>query len=141
MILRARFIVPMDGPPVENGAVAVSHGRITAIGSERDVCALDAGPVLDLGDVALLPGLVNAHCHLDYTCLRDRIEAPQDSFAEWIKAINAAKTKLTPNDYQTSINAGFAEAKRFGTRALANLTAFPNLIRQTNATVKTTWFA
>src|SRR3982751_6142262 len=118
MILRARFVVPMDGPPVENGAIAASDGRISAVGSERDVRARDAGPVLDLGDVALLPGLVNAHCHLDYTCLRDRIEAPQDSFAEWIKAINAAKTKLTPHDYLASINAGFAEAKRFGTRGL-----------------------
>ena len=141
MILKARFVVPMDGPPVENGAVAISNGRIIGLGSRRDVSARAGGPVVDLGDVALLPGLVNAHCHLDYTCLRGRIEPPKNSFAEWIKAINAAKTKLTPADYQTSIKAGFAEAKRFGTRALANLTAFPSLIRQTDAVVKTTWFA
>ena len=85
-------MVPMDGPPVENGAVAISNGRIIGVGSRRDVSARPAGPVVDLGDVALLPGLVNAHCHLDYTCLRGRIKPPQNSFAEWIKAINAAKT-------------------------------------------------
>jgi aminodeoxyfutalosine deaminase len=141
MILAARFVVPMDGPPVENGAVAVSDDRVIAVGARRDVRTRVKGPAVDLGDVALLPGLVNAHCHLDYTCLRGRLEPPQNSFAEWIKAINASKTKLTPADYQSSIEAGFAEAKRFGTRALANLTAFPNLIRQTNDVVKTRWFA
>jgi cytosine/adenosine deaminase-related metal-dependent hydrolase len=98
-------------------------------------------PIVDLGEVALFPGLVNAHCHLDYTCLRDRIQPPKDSFADWIKAINAAKTTLTPHDYRYSINAGFVEAKRFGTRGLANLTAFPALARQTDEIVSTTWFA
>ena len=57
------------------------------------------------------------------------------------KGHQRGENKLTPADYQTSIKEGFAEAKRFGTRALANLTAFPNLIRQTDEIVKTTWFA
>lgn len=141
MIFRARFVVTMDEPPLEDGAVAISNGRILEVGPFDQVRARRRGPLLDLGEVALLPGLVNAHCHLDYTCLRGRIESPKDSFADWIKEINAAKTKLTPQDYQDSIKAGFLEAKRFGTRGLANLTAFPSLIGEVEAIVQTTWFA
>ena len=46
--------------------------------------------LVDLGEQALLPGLINAHCHLDYTCLRGKIP-PQKSFTDWIRAINAEK--------------------------------------------------
>src|SRR3954453_13648380 len=141
MILRARFVVTMDGPAIENGAVATSDGRVVDVGPSDEVCARRKAPLLDLGEVALLAGLVNAHCHLDYTSLRGRIDPPQNSFVDWIKSINAAKTRLTPQDYQASIDTGFLEAKRFGTRGLANLTAFPGLIRQTKPIVQTTWFA
>ena len=89
---------------------------------------------------ALLPGLINAHCHLDYTCLRGKIP-PRKSFADWIRAINAEKAKLSREDYLASINEGFAEAKRFGTTTIANLTAFPELISQIQAPVRTWWFA
>jgi len=131
----------MDGSPIEGGAVAIADGSIADVGAFPEIRARRRGPIVDLGEVALLPGLVNAHCHLDYTCLRGRIQASQGSFADWIKAINAAKTKLTPQDYQDSIDAGFVEAKRFGTRGLANLTAFPGLVGQANEIVPTTWFA
>jgi len=86
-----------------------------------------------------LPGLINAHCHLDYTCLRGKIP-PQKSFTDWIRAINAEKEELSPKDYLASINEGFAEAKRFGTTTIANLTAFPDLIPQIHAPICTLWF-
>jgi len=88
----------------------------------------------------LLPGLINAHCHLDYTCLRGKIP-PQDSFTDWIRAINAEKLELSPKDYLASINDGFQQAKRFGTTAIANLTAFPELISQVQPPIRTWWFA
>ncbi len=88
----------------------------------------------------LLPGLINAHCHLDYTCLRGKIP-PQKSFTDWIRAINAEKSELSPKDYVASINEGFEEAKRFGTTAIANLTAFPELISQVQPPIRTWWFA
>src|SRR5207248_4620878 len=79
-------------------------------------------------------------CHLDYTCLRAKIPR-QESFTGWIRAINAEKAKLSPEDYVTSINQGSAEAKRFGTATIANLTAFPELIPQTESLIRTWWFA
>lgn len=140
MILRARVVVTMDGPPIANGAVAIDHGRIVDVGEFEEIKARNSGETVDLGDRALLPGLINAHCHLDYTCLRGKIPRTK-SFTDWIRAINAQKAKLSPQDYVASIDAGFAEARKFGTTAMANLTAFPELIGQVRATVRTWWFA
>ena len=130
----------MDGPPIENGAIAVSGDRIVDVGNFEEIKARNAGAVIDLGEQTVLPGLINAHCHVDYTCLRGKIP-PQRSFTDWIRAINAEKAKLSPNYYVRSINEGFAEAKKFGTTTVANLTAFPELIPQIHAPSRTWWFA
>src|SRR6202158_2235702 len=140
MIVRARLIVTMNGPPIENGAVAIEGNRVVDIGLFNEVKARNSGEVVDLGEQALVPGLINAHCHLDYTCLRGKIPR-QKSFTDWIRAINAEKAKLSPEDYVASINEGFAEAKRFGTTTIANLTAFPELISRIESPIRASWFA
>src|SRR5438067_12660898 len=139
MIVRARIVVTMDGPPIENGAVRVIDGRIIDVGNFADVGSANDG-IVDLGHYVLLPGLINAHCHLDYTCLRGKIPR-QTLFTNWIRAINAEKAGLTAQDYVASINAGLAEAHRFGTTTIANLTAFPELIASMDEAVRTWWFA
>ncbi len=166
MIVRARVVVTMDGAPIKNGAVAISGDRIddsppvsSSSRAARRCRSAPAGSVvdvgkfpevsarysdqriIDLGEQALLPGLINAHCHLDYTCLRGKIPR-QKSFTDWIRAINTEKSKLSLEDYIVSINEGFAEAKRFGTTTIANLTAFPELIRGLpGPPIRTWWFA
>jgi aminodeoxyfutalosine deaminase len=140
MIIRARIVVTMNGEPIENGGVAVSAHRIVDVGNFDEIKARHTGEVIDLGEQALLPGLINAHCHLDYTCLRGKIP-PQKSFPDWIHVINAERANLSPRDYLASINEGFGEAKRFGTTTIANLTAFPELVPQIHAPVRTSWFA
>lgn len=140
MIVRARIVVTMDGAPIENGAVAIEGDRIADVGTFDEVKTRNAGKVVDLGEQVLLPGLINAHCHLDYTCLRGKIPR-QKSFPDWIRAINAEKAKLSPQDYLASINEGFVEAEKFGTTTIANLTAFPELISQVQAPIRTWWFA
>jgi cytosine/adenosine deaminase-related metal-dependent hydrolase len=140
MIFRARIVVTMDGPPIENGAIAVEGNRIIDVGTFAEVKARNANDVVDLGEQVLLPGLINAHCHLDYTSLRGKIP-PQESFTDWIRAINAAKASLTPGDYLKSIAAGFVEAQKFGTTSIVNYTAFPELIGRTSAPIRTWWVA
>jgi cytosine/adenosine deaminase-related metal-dependent hydrolase len=140
MIIRARTVVTMDGAPVHNGAVAISGNQIVDVGRFDSIKKDNSGEVLDLGEQALLPGLINAHCHLDYTCLRGKI-LRRKCFADWIRAINAEKANLSCGDYLASINEGFLEAKRVGTTTIANLTAFPELISQIQAPIRTWWFA
>jgi cytosine/adenosine deaminase-related metal-dependent hydrolase len=126
-IVRARVVVPMVGEPIENGAVAIAGNQITALGSFEEIKAGHGGDVLDLGEQILLPGLINAHCHLDYTLVRGKIP-PQKSFTDWIRAINASKAALSEEDYVASIDAGLAESQKFGTTTLLNLEAFPALL-------------
>jgi aminodeoxyfutalosine deaminase len=139
MIIRARTVVTMDGAPIDDGAVVVSNDTIADLGPFDEVRRRHSREVLDLGEQVLMPGLINAHCHLDYTALRGRI-GPQRSFADWIQAINAEKAKLTEQDYLDSIKAGFAEAQRFGTTTILNLTAFPKLAAMGPELIRTWWF-
>ena len=81
MIVRARLVVPMNGAPIDDGAVAVAGERIVEVGRFVDVFRSEE-QVIDLGKQLLMPGLINAHCHLDYTCLRGTIPR-QNSFADW----------------------------------------------------------
>ncbi len=139
MIVRSRVVVPMVGEPIDNGAIAIGGNEIVGVGRFDDVKTAHGGEVLDLGEQILLPGLINSHCHLDYTLLRSQIP-PQKSFTDWIRAINAQKAKLTAKDYVASINEGFAEAQRFGTTTIVNLTAFPELIAEIAEPIRTWWF-
>ncbi len=137
---RAKTIVTMDGPPIDNGAVAIEDDRIAAVGRHAEVLSR-GGEVTDLGEVVILPGLINAHCHLDYTSLRGLI-APQRSFADWIRQINGLRRELTEEDYLESIARGFAEAKRWGTTAIANVESMPTLLeRMAPPPIRTWWFA
>ncbi len=141
MIIRARTVVSMEGPPIDDGAVAVSGSMIADVGRFGEVRQRrQSGEVLDLGDQVLMPGLVNGHCHLDYTMLRGSIPR-QCSFSDWIQAINAEKAKLTEQDYIDSIHEGFSEARRFGTTTILNLIALPKLVAAIEEQhVRTWWF-
>jgi cytosine/adenosine deaminase-related metal-dependent hydrolase len=139
MIIRSRTVVPMAGEPIDNGAIAIAGNTIVAVGRFDEIRKHRKKEVLDLGERIVLPGLINAHCHLDYTTLRGKI-APPTSFTEWIRAINAEKATLTQDDYVASIREGFAEAQRFGTTTIANLTAFPELAGAIAEPIRTWWF-
>ena len=105
MLLRARVVLPVAQPPIDDGAVWISGNRISSVGRWRDRAVGAGEQVEDLGDAVLLPGLVNAHCHLDYTMMRRAIQ-PQRSFTEWIGRINALKRSLGPDDYRAAIGRG-----------------------------------
>ena len=116
----------MTAPPLEDGAVLISDGRIQAAGAWRDLAPHYSGPVLDLGESILFPGLVNSHCHLDYTHLAGQLAAPK-TFPDWIKAILSAKAAWSFSDYATSWLAGAEQLIRSGTTSVANIEAVPEL--------------
>lgn len=140
MILRARAVVPVSSPPIADGAVVVSGNSITAVGPFAEIRAAHSGEVMDLGERLLMPGLVNAHCHLDYTMLRRAIQ-PQRSFTEWIGRINALKRSLGPDEYRAAIARGFAESRRWGTTSIANIESFAELMLDLpESPLRTWWF-
>jgi len=74
-VYTADWILPIADEPIGRGYVAVEGGRITGVGRERP------GDAQDLGPVAVLPALVNAHTHLELSYLRGRLP-PGTSFTE-----------------------------------------------------------
>jgi cytosine/adenosine deaminase-related metal-dependent hydrolase len=87
-VLRARWILPIDGPPIAGGWIETAAGRVVRVGAGPP-----PGPAIDLGDVALLPGLVNAHTHLELSWLAGRV-APASSLVAWIRALLAERAAV-----------------------------------------------
>jgi cytosine/adenosine deaminase-related metal-dependent hydrolase len=83
----AAWIVPISRPPFRDGWVAVDRGRVAAT-TKRPPAAGDRQ--IDLGDVAVMPGLVNAHTHLELSYLRDQVP-PASQFVTWIRHVIAAR--------------------------------------------------
>lgn len=132
MILRARWVVPILSPPIERGAVAFDAGTITAIGRADELRSHD--DAVDLGDIVLMPGLINAHTHLELSCYAGRI-APTD-FWSWLDALIALRRApgAAPMEQQAIVDGarqsllagvtGVADISRSGTN-LAALRAVP----------------
>jgi len=81
MIYACRWLLPIDRAPVEHAWVETSEGLIQRVGQGRP-----PGPARDLGDVAVLPGLVNAHTHLELSWMAGMVP-PADSMDAWIRTL------------------------------------------------------
>jgi cytosine/adenosine deaminase-related metal-dependent hydrolase len=111
----ARWVFPVDGPPLERGIVVIDGERIVAVephGTRR--------PDLDLGDAAILPGLVNCHTHLDLSGLRGQAP-PSPDFTGWLRKVIAFRRARTPDQVKADIAAGLAECLRFGTTLVGDI--------------------
>jgi cytosine/adenosine deaminase-related metal-dependent hydrolase len=138
-LYRARTVVPVSSPPVEDGAVIVAQGRIVEIGPGRALLRGWVGPVEDLGERILLPGLVNAHCHLDYSMFRRVIDRPKN-FTAWVQRLNALKRSLTTTDYLQAIELGARELLLHGTTTVVNIESFPELLCEISQASLRTWW-
>ena len=127
MILRARAILPVSRPPIENGAIVISDNRIRAVGPWPDLQPHATGEIRDLGEVILLPGLVNAHCHLDYTDMAGQLPPPP-TFTDWIPLIIAAKAAWDFSEYARSWLNGAQMLLRTGTTTVGDIEAVPDLL-------------
>jgi cytosine/adenosine deaminase-related metal-dependent hydrolase len=78
--LRARWVFPVEGAPIEHGIVEVTAGQITAIGAGTGAVTRD------LGNAAIIPGLVNAHTHLELSDVEAPL-APARPFTAWLKSV------------------------------------------------------
>jgi aminodeoxyfutalosine deaminase len=113
--LTARWVFPVDAPPLERGVVAVAGDKIVAV-EPHGRLSVD----IDLGDAAVLPGLVNAHTHLDLTGLRG-LAPPNPHFTGWLRQVIAHRRGRTPEQVQADIRTGLAESLRFGTTLVGDI--------------------
>jgi 5-methylthioadenosine/S-adenosylhomocysteine deaminase len=111
--LRARWVVPVDLPPIEDGEVIVEGGVIISVGK-----AVSGEPGHDFGLAAILPGFVNSHAHLEYTVMRGLLE--DMAFFPWIRTLTALKAHLTLEDWTASATLGAAEMAASGVTTIAD---------------------
>jgi cytosine/adenosine deaminase-related metal-dependent hydrolase len=127
-LFRARHVLPVSSPVIGDGGLAVRGSEILAVGRWRDlVSEHPAAPREDLGAVILLPGLINAHCHLDYTMMRSALSG-RGTFTSWIKRLNAIRRSLDTRDYLDSIASGLSELRRWGCTGVLNIESFPEVL-------------
>jgi cytosine/adenosine deaminase-related metal-dependent hydrolase len=120
-LIRARTVFSHTRPHIENGAVIIKDGKIAAVGPYQDLASsLAVEEQIDLGEQILLPGLINAHCHLDYTSMRGKIPF-EKVFARWLQAIRALKEGHTNEDYLKAISDGLKELRQWGVTSVFNI--------------------
>jgi cytosine/adenosine deaminase-related metal-dependent hydrolase len=127
LTLRARQIVRMAGNPLgqaeplrkagtlENGWLRIERGRIAALGAGPP-----PGPATDLGDAVILPGLVNAHTHLEFSSLATPLDG-SGGLPEWIGRVVALRRGRPTADAASAVRAGLAESAAAGVTLLGDI--------------------
>jgi 5-methylthioadenosine/S-adenosylhomocysteine deaminase len=116
ILYRAAWVVPVSSPPIGDGVVGVEGARIRFVGPAREA---PQGETHDLGDVVLMPGLVNAHCHLELTAMRGFLEDLE--FRRWILRLTFARRAVLDREaLLDSARYGIEEGLRAGITSYAD---------------------
>jgi aminodeoxyfutalosine deaminase len=124
--LRAKWVFPVRGEPVENGYVTVEGETIREIGSHSppDRC-------VDLGDVALLPALINCHTHLEFSDIPTPLGRAGMPFPEWIGQVVRRRRQQMASEAEldrlrnAAWQQGYEECRSSGVAALGDIATLP----------------
>ena len=118
VVFRARWVLPIAQAPIPNGWVAVASGRIVGVGGEGDTLPPhDAEIVLD---AAIMPGLVNAHTHLELSWMRGQVP-PAPSMPQWVERLLALR-QTAGHDPADPIVEAIREVRAAGTALVGDIT-------------------
>ncbi len=115
LALKARYVFPVSGPPIADGFVAIRGEYIETVGSRRP-----DGGMRDLGDAAIVPGLVNAHTHLEFSDLAAPLGAPGTPLPDWIRQVLAHR-RVESVAMPEQIRRGLSECLAAGTTAVGEI--------------------
>ncbi|MCG8405775.1 MAG: amidohydrolase family protein [Phycisphaerales bacterium] len=122
-IYRARWIIPIEGPPIEHGILAVDNGQIVQVASAHEKPGLTdsaASSIQDFGESILLPGFVNAHTHLELTCYRDQL-SPGPLWT-WLEQLTALRFRSEAEPLEReAVRIGAAESLAAGVTCVGDI--------------------
>jgi cytosine/adenosine deaminase-related metal-dependent hydrolase len=107
-VLSADWVLPVEGAPIDGGAVAIEDGRIAAVGR-----AAELGAGTHYADAVIVPGFVNAHSHLEYAVYAGFGDGLGD-FAEWITLHIQRKARIGWEEYVDIARFGAAQCLASG---------------------------
>ncbi|HEX6987300.1 MAG TPA: amidohydrolase family protein, partial [Planctomycetaceae bacterium] len=111
---RAAWVFPVAGPPLPDGVIEVdAAGRIVGVSSGRNRDAID------LGETAVVPALVNAHVHLEFSDLAAPVGPPRP-FPEWVRNVVARRRGRT-GPVEAILRRGLEEVAQTGTAAVGEI--------------------
>lgn len=115
-IYSARWVLPLSSPLIEHGAVAVDGPLIVGVGDAAEIASkFSDARIESFGQSVILPGLVNAHTHLELTAFRGYLENEEHDFFAWLRKLTLARLeRMTPDDIRVSAAWGACEAVRAG---------------------------
>jgi cytosine/adenosine deaminase-related metal-dependent hydrolase len=121
----------MDRPVLRDAAVVFSHGRILAVGHALTLAREHPGADhLDLGRSLILPGLVNAHTHLELS--HCACGDPPASFVDWILDLprRIGRDRLTPEEiFPAAVRRGVRQCIRYGVTSVGDISQHAQLTR------------
>jgi len=120
ILLHGRIVVPIDAPEIKDGAVAVDGPLIVGCGPYQQIHKQYPGAdEINLTDCLLLPGLINAHTHLELSHLKGLVSYEGD-FIEWIIRLITAR-RQTVKPLVEIINGAVEELVRGGVTTVADI--------------------
>lgn len=121
MLLLARYVLPVNGPHIDDGAVLVQGSEIVAVGTSSElVAAYPDEEVVDYGLAALMPGFVDLHTHLEYSVFRGVVD--DLPYSRWKMEVSRREEFLDEEDWADSAVLGAVEAIRSGITTIADIT-------------------
>ncbi|WP_435007503.1 amidohydrolase family protein [Tundrisphaera lichenicola] len=116
--LAARYVFPVEGTPILDGSLSIADGRIVRVGP-----ALEGPPVDDdLGNVAITPGFVNAHTHLELEPIAPSVGSGPEDEVGWLRRVVEARRTSRPGSGAEAARRNVQASVAAGTTLLADVT-------------------
>jgi aminodeoxyfutalosine deaminase len=117
----SKWVLPVSGPPIRDGAVVVQGDRIVAVGPAAEVLAGFTGLVCDHGNGAILPGVVNCHVHLEFSALAGTVP-PHSRWEDWLEATLDAYGALAAGEIEAGIPRAIEALRQSGAVLVGEVT-------------------
>jgi aminodeoxyfutalosine deaminase len=125
-IYTASHVLPVSSPPIPGGGIAVQNGLIVAVGPVAELPVAPGAKVTDLPGCVIVPGLVNAHTHLELTHfpawkVRKDLDYLPKTYVAWIQQVMKIRRALAPGELEHSVREGLRLCVESGTTSVGEI--------------------
>jgi len=132
-IYAASHLLPVSSPPIGGGALVVEKGKVVAVGRLSDLTSRYSAPVTEFAGCVVIPGMVNAHSHLELTHfpswkIRKGIDYSPRTYVDWVVQVIKIRRCLSRHELEQSVLEGIRISLESGTTAIGEIVSEPWLL-------------